>query len=119
MLTLSEKAGRCGISLKHLWAILNGKSRPSYELSEILEEELKVSRLAWLDPQEFLNPEAPHLYTGPWPPDLSHLQGEAREWAEEIIRAFPDGPPTKEQFRRWRQAQKRTRKNNRKESRGM
>lgn len=105
MLTLSEKAGRCGISVKHLWAILNGKSRPSYELSETLEEKFKINRLAWLDPQEFFNPEAPHLYAGPWPPDLSHLEGEARAWAERIVAAFPDGPPSKEEFRAWRSSQ--------------
>ena len=89
----------------YLHKILTGTRHPSRRLAIDLETHTGVSRLAWLYPEEFFNPEAPHLYAGPWPPDLSHLEGEARAWAERIVAAFPDGPPSKEEFRAWRLSQ--------------
>ena len=101
-----------GITSRHLSDIRQGRRHPSRRLAIDLEFHTGINRLAWLYPEEYLNPEAPHLYTGPWPPDLSHLEGEAREWAEKIVAAFPEGPPTKEQFRAWRKEQRRARKSN-------
>lgn len=53
---LNELAHKVNVSVKHIWSILNNKSRPSPELAKELERVTGVTRLAWLYPDEFHNP---------------------------------------------------------------
>ena len=96
---LAEKAGIHYTTI-YLW--ISGKTRPTY--SKAIKTGIHPK--AWDYPQDFFNPLIPYKYTGPWPPPLDHLQGEAREWAEQIVRAFPQGPPSKEEFKRWKRRRK-------------
>ena len=86
-------ARQAGISYRHLSDIRHGRRRPSPNLAILLEKVSGINRLAWIYPDEFFNPEAPYLYRGPWPPDLSHLLGEALERSRRIVADNPDGPP--------------------------
>ena len=52
----SVLARKVGVSVKHIWSILNGKSNPSPELAKKLEQVTGISRLCWLYPEEFPNP---------------------------------------------------------------
>lgn len=72
----------------------------------LLEKETGIHKISWLFPEEFFNPYCPYRYQSSWPPDLSHLQGESREWAEAIIRAFPERPPERKEFRKWLKEQR-------------
>ncbi len=57
---------------------------------------------AWLSPESFFNPLIPFRYQGKYPPSLSHLQGEALEFAKKILEAFPEKPPTREEFKKFK-----------------
>ncbi|MEO0278815.1 MAG: hypothetical protein ABIM21_06035, partial [candidate division WOR-3 bacterium] len=62
----------------------------------------------WLAPEQFFNPYKPHLYQGSYPPDLSHLKDEALSFAQEIIKAFPEKPPTWQEFKLFKKQYKKT-----------
>ncbi len=101
---------KIGITSKHLSDIRQGRRYPSRRLAINLEFYTGIHRLAWLYPEEYFNPEAPFLYQGAWPPPLEHLEGEAKAWAEIIVKNFPEHPPTKEEFRKFRKSQSLTKK---------
>lgn len=88
--------------------IILGHRKPSAKSALHLEKITFISRLSWLYPEEFFNPQAPHLYKGPYPPDLSHLQGEALEIAKKIIEAFPQQPPTWQEFKLFKRQYKKS-----------
>ncbi|MEM5855777.1 MAG: hypothetical protein QW472_05700 [Candidatus Aenigmatarchaeota archaeon] len=88
--------------------IILGRRKPSAKTALILEKITSINRLAWLYPEEFFNPQAPHLYQGSYPPDLSHLKDEALSFAQEIIKAFPEKPPTWQEFKLFKRQYKKT-----------
>jgi plasmid maintenance system antidote protein VapI len=53
---MNKLARQVGVSVKHIWCILNCKSRPSPNLAKKLEQVTGISRLCWLYPEEYPNP---------------------------------------------------------------
>ena len=93
------------------YKILAGERRPSRKVALLYEKVYKISRIAWLYPEEFFNPEQPFLYQGKYPPSLDHLSGEALEFAKKIIEAFPEKPPSKEEFKKFKKELRRKKRN--------
>lgn len=75
--------------------ILAGR-RPGRKHALLLSKLFNTPVECWLAPEQYFNPYKPHVYQGPYPPSLSHLQGEALEFAQEIIKAFPHKPSWQE-----------------------
>ena len=100
-----------GIHPTYHYKILAGKRRPSPEVAILYEKTFQIHRIAWLYPQEYFNPEIPFVYQGSYPPNLDHLSGEALELAKQIISAFPDRPPTKEEFKEFKRKLRKTKNN--------
>lgn len=98
--------------------ILLGKRRPSPQTALYLEKTTLISRLAWLYPEEYFNPQAPHLYKGPYPPNLAHLTGAPLDFAQEIIKAFPHSPPTWSEFKAFKKEYRKKLKNKKIKQRG-
>ena len=102
MLTEMELARQTGFTPEFFYQIRAGKRKVSIKSAELLEIKTLIPKEAWSFPDKFFNPIYPELYQGPYPPNLDHLSGEALELAKQIISAFPDRPPTKEEFKEFK-----------------
>jgi len=98
----------------HFTAVYNwlaGKYSPSSKNLKRLYDLTQVPAQAWLEPEKYFNPYCPFRYQSIYPPSLSHLSGEALELAKQIISAFPDRPPTKEEFKKFKRKLRKTKNN--------
>ena len=100
-----------GIHPTYHYKILAGERRPSPEVAVLFEKVYNIPRICWLYPKEFFNPKQPYLYQGSYPPNLSHLSGEALEFAKKIIEAFPERPPTREEFKEFKRKLRKNKNN--------
>lgn len=87
--------------------ILAGR-RPGRKHALLLSKLFNTPVECWLAPEQYFNPYKPHVYQGPYPPSLSHLQGEALEIAKKIIEAFPQQPPTWQEFKLFKRQYKKS-----------
>ena len=101
MMQLVYLAKKLNTSPSFLCDVLYGR-RPGFRLLPKLSQELDIDIKAWLEPEKYFNPYCPFRYQNIYPPSLSHLSGEALELAKQIISAFPDRPPTKEEFKEFK-----------------
>ena len=107
---LKKIAQKLNTSPAFLSHILSGR-RPGYKYLLQLSQELEIDVKAFLNPKIFFNPYMPFYYKNFYPPSLSHLSGEALELAKQIISAFPDRPPTKEEFKEFKRKLRKTKNN--------
>ena len=107
---LKELAQKLNTSPAFISHILSGR-RPGYKYLLQLSQEFGTDIRAFLDPKKFFNPYMPFCYQSKYPPDLSHLSGEALELAKQIISAFPDRPPTKEEFKEFKRKLRKNKNN--------